>query len=117
MYIPITWPVATDRLVFKVYDYDAAGSDELVASMIFSIKKLVKEAGDTGTYAWLNFYGAPKDKSGKNSDLMNNNPEYASQWKGRCLVHFSAVDVKEPCMKMGPVEPEVKKGAASWLEQ
>jgi len=78
MFIPITWPVATDRLSFKVYDYDSAGSDELVATMIFSIKKLVNEAGTEGNYAWLNFYGAPKDRSGDNSDLMNNNPEYAS---------------------------------------
>jgi len=100
MWLPITWPVASDRLTFQLYDYDAAGSNELVASTIFSIKRQVKEAGDTGLFQWVNLYGAPKDRSGANTDLMNEKPEYASTWKGRMLMHFSCEDVKEPEMKI-----------------
>ena len=31
---------------------------------------------------WENIYGAPPGKIGKNSTLMNRNPEIASTWKG-----------------------------------
>jgi hypothetical protein len=99
--LPIQWPVASSRLIFKLYDYDSAGSDELVGSMVFSIKDIVNIAG--GEFNWINLYGSALGCSGKNSDRMNNNPEYASTWKGRILVHYSAEDTKDPEMKMLPV--------------
>jgi hypothetical protein len=70
--------------VFKLYDYDSAGSDELVGSMIFSIKDIVN-AG-IRTFKWVNLYGAPLGYSGDNTTKMNNNPEIASTWKGRLLL-------------------------------
>jgi hypothetical protein len=36
---------------------------------------------------------------------MNNNPEFASTWKGRILVHYSAEDTKDPEMKIQAVTP------------
>lgn len=84
MWLPVQWPVASNRLVFKLYDYDSAGSDELVGSMIFSIKDIVMVG--SSTFRWLNLYGAPVGYSGANTDKMNNNPEFASTWKGRLLV-------------------------------
>jgi Ca2+-dependent lipid-binding protein len=41
MWIPIQWPVASDRLVFRLMDYDTTG-DEVVASLVFSIKKIIQ---------------------------------------------------------------------------
>ena len=70
--------------MFKLYDYDKAGSDELVGSMIFSIKEIVQ--CDTHTFRWINLYGSPLDCSGDNTTKMNNNPEMASNWKGRLLI-------------------------------
>jgi hypothetical protein len=70
--------------VFKLYDYDSAGSDELVGSMIFSIKDIV--TAGVSTFRWVNLYGAPNGYSGDNSTKMNNNPEFASSWKGRLLL-------------------------------
>lgn len=98
MWLPIQWPVASSRLIFKVYDYDKAGSDELVGSMIFNIKDIVNIPG--GEYNWINIYGSPVGFSGKNCDKMNNNPEFASAWKGRVLVHYMAEDVKNPELKI-----------------
>jgi len=98
MLLPIQWPVASNRLVFKLFDYDSAGSDELVSSMIFSIKEIVKVTDRT--FKWLNLYGAPLGRSGNNSVKMNNNPEFASTWKGRILVQFYAEDTKHPEMKI-----------------
>jgi hypothetical protein len=47
MLLPIQWPVASNRLVFKLFDYDSAGSDELVGSMVFSIKDIISVPGPT----------------------------------------------------------------------
>ena len=95
MLIPLQWPVANDRLIFRLFDNDTAGTDELVGSLIFSVKKIVK-FGAEGKFAWLNLYGSPVGYSGKTCNEMNQNPEVASQWKGRILVHYSVEDTKEP---------------------
>ena len=106
MLLPIQWPVASDRLIFKIYDHDTAGSDELVGSMIFSIKKICKQEG--GEFNWINVYGSPLGHSGKVTKQMNNNPELASNWKGRILVHYEAVETKNPEMKIQPVSVQWK---------
>jgi len=76
--------VASDRLVFKLWDANTASSDELIGSMVFSIKELIACPGPT--FNWINVYGAPLGYSGENTQKMNNNPELASTWKGRVLV-------------------------------
>ena len=98
MWLPIQWPVASNRLVLKLYDYDKAGSDELVGCMVFSIKDIVNIQG--GEFNWINLYGAPPDRSGENTRKMNDSPEFASTWKGRILVHYSAEDTKNPELKI-----------------
>jgi len=40
MLIPIGWPPANNRLIFKVYDYEGIGKDEIVGSLIFNIKEI-----------------------------------------------------------------------------
>ncbi len=41
MWLPIQWPIASSRLIFKVWDEDTAGSDELVGAMVFNIKDII----------------------------------------------------------------------------
>jgi Ca2+-dependent lipid-binding protein len=41
MLLPVQWPVASNRLVFKLYDYNKASADELIGSMVFSIKDII----------------------------------------------------------------------------
>jgi hypothetical protein len=106
MWLPVQWPIASSRLIFKVYDYDSAGSDEMVGSMIFNIKDICSIPG--GEYNWINIYGSPLGRSGANCNKMNNNPEFASTWKGRVLVHYSAEDVKNPELKILPITMEAK---------
>ena len=43
MMIPIQWPLSSNRLVVNIVDYDAIGSDEIIGSIIFELKKLVLE--------------------------------------------------------------------------
>ena len=41
-WLPIQWPLASDRLLLQIMDEDNV-TDEIVGSMFFSLKKLIKE--------------------------------------------------------------------------
>jgi Ca2+-dependent lipid-binding protein len=68
--IPVTIPLQTDRLSFKLYDYDLVGSNELVSSMTYSIKDIMA-TGDEGRYRWVNLYGAPLGTDNEFAEAMN----------------------------------------------
>ena len=85
-WLPIQWPLASDRLLLQLFDEDSV-ADEIVGSMFFSLKKLIADGGvPGGVFEWYNIYGAPTGFSGKTCDLMNDQPEVASAWKGRILM-------------------------------
>ena len=95
-WLPIQWPLSSDRLVIKCFDEDKV-MDEIVGSMYFSVKDLVAKGTRPGGYFyWQNLYGAPKSYSGNNVDMMNENPELASAWMGRILMHIECKDEKAP---------------------
>ena len=71
--------------------------DEIVGSMIFSLKKLIADGSvPGGRFFWHNLYGGHNGYSGKVSDMMNDNPELGSSWKGRIMMHIEATDAKHP---------------------
>ena len=77
---------------------------EIVGSMYFSIKELVKmgeQEDENSKYFWQNLYGAPKDYSKEAALAMNENPEIATQWKGMFLMHVNVRTVENPerCVK------------------
>ena len=41
-WLPIQWPLSSDRFVISTWDYDKV-NDEIVGSMFFSLKDLVKK--------------------------------------------------------------------------
>jgi hypothetical protein len=49
-------------------------------------------AREGGFTMWMNLLGAPLNRKGEFSDLMNENPEYASTWKGRILMQLEFFD-------------------------
>jgi hypothetical protein len=73
----------SSRIVMKLYDEDKI-SDEIVGSFIFNIKDCI--GNRNGLFFWKNIYGSPLGCSGENTNLMNANPEMASNWKGRILM-------------------------------
>jgi hypothetical protein len=107
-WLPVQWPLASDRLILKIYDYDRIGSNELVGSMYFSLKKFINDYGEEGSLQWLNVFGSPLGRSGHTTQEMNEYPEMASTWKGRILMHIASLETKSPIMKMCPLEPEFK---------
>ena len=76
-------------------------SSETVGSMFFSLKNLVKLGSKVGGhYYWQNLYGAPKTGSGEAASKMNENPECASAWMGRILMHIECNDSPHPERKV-----------------
>jgi len=110
-WIPIQLPLASDRLVLDLWDQDKA-SLEKVGSMFFSLKELLaKGAPEGGYFYWQNIYGAPVDRGGPVATMMNNNPECASAWKGRILMHIDSKDSKHPEKREQNLEEGIKQRA------
>lgn len=81
-------------------------SDELVGSIRFSVKEILKATVQEPVCEWVNVYGAHIGYSGDNTDRMNNDPLNASCWKGRILVMYYQEEVKNPIMKVRPMTQE-----------
>jgi hypothetical protein len=77
MLLPLELPLANDDLKFQIYDHDTAVRDDLVCTMKFSIKEILKtdssrnkkdEKGNvidmTYTTKWVNLYGCNKEFTG-----------------------------------------------------
>ena len=110
-WLPIQWPLASDRLVLQLYDEDKV-TDEIVGSMFFSLKNLIREGEVSGgRYFWQNLYGSHVGYTGSVSDAMNDNPELGSCWKGRVLMHIEASDAKHPERRAQILEETVKQSA------
>ena len=108
-WLPIQWPLASDRLLLQVYDEDKV-LDEIVGSMYFSLKKLIADGSvPNGKFFWHNLYGAPHDYSGKVCDLMNEQPEMGSAWKGRILMQIESEESKHPERKEQALEENIKQ--------
>lgn len=97
--IPLQWPVTMDKLRVGVWDEDVGSKDEIVGTIILSLKEIKKACEDSkgGFFRWLNIYGAHQGLvEGPNMKEMNRNPEVASKWKGRVLMHLHIADSLTP---------------------
>ena len=108
-------PVVASRLVLKVYDHDKIGSDEICGSMVLDIKKIIDNLN--GKTLWKNLFGSPMDCSGEHTALMNENPEMASNWKGRIMIGFVAEKVEKPEMKIQKIPAEPVKESAQFADE
>ena len=81
------------RVVMKLFDEDKL-SDEIVGSLLFNMKECI--GPKNGKFFWKNVYGSPLGCSGTNTNHMNENPEIASNWKGRILMQVTAEKTDKP---------------------
>ena len=110
-WLPIQWPLASDRLLLQLYDEDVR-LHEIVGSMYFSLKKMIAEGSVLGgKFFWHNLYGAPLGYSGRVCDLMNEQPELGSAWKGRILMQIEAEEAKHPERKVQALEESINRQA------
>jgi len=118
MLLPLEVPLSKAKLTFSLYDYDRGQRDDLVASMGFSLKEILKtdssKAGDDINYTmkWVNLFGCNPADSGsfgarkKAADSQNENPDEATTFKGRVLVEYFSVDCKHPEMKIRDIKKD-----------
>ena len=72
------------------------GNDQCAGTMIFKTKRLI-ENGLKNDFVWKNIYGSPVEASSSAfKSSMNENPEFASAWKGRVLVQCTAEPTEKP---------------------
>ena len=107
-WLPVQLPIVAPRLVLKVYDHDKL-SDDICGSMILDLKKIVDNLN--GKVQWKNLFGAPLDCSGEHTNLMNENPEVASLWKGRILMQVTSDITDKPLMQKVQVDADAVKQA------
>ena len=79
-------------------------SNDVVGHILMSIRQIVEKYSQGGSLMWQNIYGAPtnfklagvqqEELNAKNQ--MNENPDTASLWKGRILMHIRAFDEEAP---------------------
>lgn len=93
----------SSRIVMQVFDENKL-KDELVGSLLFNLKDCIGPRN--GKYFWKNVYGSPLDVSGENTKMMNTNPEYASNWKGRILIGVTAEKTDKPVCMVRNIDPE-----------
>ena len=112
--VPVQTPVLQDRLVIEVWDYNTISSDSHIGSLILSAKQLVAEGSkEGGFFVWKSLYGSPAEATGEAADAMNKNPDIASDWKGRVLLHIQSEELDKPKKGMEQMDPEVKKQAGA----
>ena len=87
LYIPVTLPCVSGRLIIRVWDYDALKEDDIVGTVAFDWHDI--QRGLYKEYFWANIYGAPLDVSGVHTDKMNAEPTHASYWRGRVLLNIT----------------------------
>lgn len=100
-WIPAQLPIINPKICIKLMDADDVGSDETAGSILFYMKDLLE--GDLGKnkFQWHNVYGSPLgQKSSSAKTLMNSDPEYASNWKGRVLIQCEATPTDKPLSKV-----------------
>ena len=92
-------------------DAEDITKDETAGSVVFYTQDLLERAEIekaaskpneyyNGKLVWKNVYGAPLGQSGsKHKTAMNENPEFASTWKGRILFQCIAEKTDKPVCK------------------
>lgn len=101
--IPLMLPLTSDKMVFVMYDEDTVGND-IVGSFEISANQIIDGLWKKPRY--IAIYGAPVNCSGENTNLMNENPEIGSNWKGRVLIQIESKETEEPKMGISPIAQE-----------
>jgi hypothetical protein len=82
--MPVTIPCVSGKLMLQLWDHDTMDADDIIGTTSFNFADI--ESGRYEEYFWANMYGAPLGVHGKHTDRMNNEPRYASYWRGRILL-------------------------------
>ena len=105
IWIPAQIPIIYPRVVLNVMDYDTSG-DEVVGSLLFDLQDIVS-GKYKGLFFWKNIYGSAMNQSNsEHKRNMNENPELASNWKGRVLINIDCEETEKPVAKVVKIDAE-----------
>ena len=85
------------------------GKDEVVGSLMFNLKDIIENfhMNIEPQFAWKNIYGSPMNqKDTIYKEEMNENPELASNWKGRVLMQVTCEETDKPVVKVCKIDDE-----------
>lgn len=90
-------------------DHDDIGSDEIGGTLQLKTKEIIEDTHkNNGHFVWHNIYGAPLNcSSGKAKEMMNNDPDFASEWKGRVLLQIIGEETDKPMAKQIEIEQDI----------
>mmetsp|Transcript_30294 Transcript_30294/g.46320 ORF Transcript_30294/g.46320 Transcript_30294/m.46320 type:complete len:131 (+) Transcript_30294:880-1272(+) len=89
--------------------------DETVGSLLFDLKDII-DGKMEGKFVWKNVYGSPLNQSNSQAKRdMNENPELASNWKGRILMQIACEETEKPIAKVEPIEDELVMEAKAFM--
>ena len=116
IWMPAQIPIISGRAVFHLMDEDV-DCDEMVGSVLFDIQDIVDGKVNAGGVVkgkmdpppyWKNIYGSPMNLSGSSAKKqMNNNPDVASNWKGRILMQVQCYETEKPIAKVCRIEEDL----------
>jgi|TARA_B110000285_G_C15059054_1_gene581296 Ca2+-dependent lipid-binding protein len=100
-WLPAQLPVLAPKVELKLMDHDDIGSDELAGTLQLKTKDIIEDKfNNNGEFIWHNIYGCPLNQSGsKAKEIMNNDPDFASEWKGRVLLQIIGEATEKPMAK------------------
>ena len=85
IWLPAQLPIISSRIILKLMDLDNTTS-ETAGSLRLDAKDII-EGKYNEKFIWKNIYGSPlNQRDSKFKEQMNDNPELASNWKGRILM-------------------------------
>lgn len=113
IWVPAQIPIISKRLILKVMDQDDI-KDEVVGSLLFDTQDIV-DGKFQGKFFWANIYGSPLNLSNSEAKRdMNENPELASNWKGRILMQIECSETEKPVAKVCKIDQDIVDDANAY---
>lgn len=81
--IPVSFPIVSQKICCSIWDHDKLG-DDIIGSFEINVNDIL--GGQYDQFRYINIYGAPLNCSGPSTNMMNENSEIGSLWKGKLLV-------------------------------
>ena len=103
--IPFTNPSFANFMKLSVYDHDYMSSDDIVGSTIFAKDKILRH--EFKQFYWMNIYGSNVNGSTNYADIMNNQSELGSWWKGRVFLKVDCNECDNPELGRSPMSNNV----------
>lgn len=113
IYLPVSYPVVSNKICLSLWDKDAGSSDDIIGSFEIDINNILSKKYEE--FRYVNIYGAPLETTGEAADKMNENSEIGSLWKGKILLRAEAKKTEFPktsCEKIPENSSVLQKAGA-----